>query len=192
MFNFLSEKFAGVLGWLKNKGRLTEENIQEALDQVRNALLDADVPHDIIDAFLNQIKDGIVGQKLQASLNPGQMLIKIVHEKLLSFLGGTGSTSQVTFQIPSIILVMGLQGSGKTTTIAKVANWVNKEAAKRGKKRRILLASVDFYRPAAVEQLKILAAQVGVDFYSATSTKPVAPPKKFKIISKKINMNYCF
>lgn len=185
MFNFLSEKFAGVLGWLKNKGRLTEENIQEALDQVRNALLDADVPHDIVDTFLNQIKDGIVGQKLQASLNPGQMLIKIVHEKLLSFLGGTGSTSHVNFQIPSIILVMGLQGSGKTTTIAKIANWVNKEAAKRGKKRRILLASVDFYRPAAVEQLKILASQVGVDFYAATNTKPVNAAKEIQEYFKK-------
>jgi signal recognition particle subunit SRP54 len=192
MFNFLSEKFVGVLGWLKNKGRLTEENIQEALDQVRNALLDADVPHDIIDAFLNQIKEGIVGQKLQASLNPGQMLIKIVHEKLLSFLGGTGSTGQVTFQIPSIILVMGLQGSGKTTTIAKVANWVNKEAAKRGKKRRILLASVDFYRPAAVEQLKILAAQIGIDFYASTSTKPVNAAKEIQDYFKKNHYELLF
>ncbi len=192
MFNFLSEKFAGVLGWLKNKGRLTEENIQEALDQVRNALLDADVPHDIIDAFLSQIKDGIIGQKLQASLNPGQMLIKIVHEKLLNFLGGTGSTGQVTFQIPSIILVMGLQGSGKTTTIAKVANWINKEAAKRGKKRRILLASVDFYRPAAIEQLKILAAQVGVDFYAASSPKSVSAAKEIQDYFKKNHYELLF
>jgi signal recognition particle subunit SRP54 len=177
MFNFLSEKFAGVLGWLKNKGRLTEENIQEALDQVRNALLEADVPYDIVDAFLNQVKIGIVGQKLQASLNPGQILIKIVHEQLLQFLGGTG-VAPVNFQIPSVILVMGLQGSGKTTTVAKVANWISKEAIKRGKKRRILLASVDFYRPAAVEQLKILAGQAEVDFYAATSSNPIRAAKE--------------
>jgi signal recognition particle subunit SRP54 len=192
MFNFLSEKFSGVLGWLKNKGRLTEENIQEALDQVRNALLDADVPNDIIDAFLNQIKEGIVGHKIQASLNPGQMLIKIVHEKLLAFLGGTASTAQVSFQIPSVILVMGLQGSGKTTTIAKVANWVNKEAAKRGKKRRILLASVDFYRPAAVEQLKILATQIGVSFYAASSTNPVSAAKEIQDYFKKNQYEFLF
>lgn len=184
MFDFLSEKFAGVLTWLKNRGRLTEENIQEALNQVKVALLDADVPYDIVDAFLNEVKEGIVGQKVQAALNPGQMLIKIVHEKLLSFLGGA-SASQITFQIPSVVLVMGLQGSGKTTSIAKLAKWVIKEAEKRGKKRRILLASVDFYRPAAVEQLKILAKQVGVDFYEAQSKNVIDATKEINNYFKK-------
>ncbi|KKQ32865.1 MAG: Signal recognition particle protein [candidate division TM6 bacterium GW2011_GWF2_37_49] len=184
MFDFLSEKFAGVLTWLKNRGRLTEENIQDALGQVKTALLDADVPYDIVDAFLNEVKEGLVGQKIQTSLNPGQLLIKIVHEKLLTFLGGK-TTTQMTFQIPSVVLVMGLQGSGKTTSVAKLAWWVTKEAEKRGKKRRILLASVDFYRPAAVEQLNILSKQVGVDFYEAKSTNVIEAAKEINNHFKK-------
>jgi len=191
MFDFLSEKFAGVLTWLKNRGRLTEENVQEALDQVKTALLEADVPYEIVEEFLNQIKDGIVGQKIQASLNPGQLLIKIVHEKLLSFLGGN-SASQLTFQIPSVVLMMGLQGSGKTTTIAKLAKWVTKEADKRGKKRRLLLASVDFYRPAAIEQLKILSGQVGVDFYQSSSVNVLDATKEIITYFKKNHYEILF
>lgn len=174
MFDFLSKKFSGVLGWLKDRGRLSEENIQQALDQVREALLEADVPLEITTAFLEQIKSDVLGQKIQSSLNPGQHLIKIVHEKLLDFLGGKNALAQVNLPIPSVVLVMGLQGSGKTTTIAKLAHWIIQQAKIRGKTRRILVASVDFYRPAAVEQLGILAKQVGVDFYRAQSTDPVA------------------
>lgn len=173
MFDFLSQKFSGVLGWLKNRGRLTEENINEAVTQVKEALLEADVPFDIVEAFLAEVQQEIVGGKLQKALNPGQQMIKIVHDKVLDFLGGKNTLSTVSFQIPSVIMVMGLQGSGKTTSVAKVALWTQQQAKKRGKKRRILLASVDFYRPAAVEQLKILAQQINVDFYAATSTDPV-------------------
>lgn len=174
MFDFLSKKFSGVLGWLKDRGRLSEENIQQALDQVREALLEADVPLEITTAFLEQIKSDVLGQKIQSSLNPGQHLIKIVHEKLLDFLGGKNALAQVNLPIPSVVLVMGLQGSGKTTTIAKLAHWIIQQAKIRGKTRRILVASVDFYRPAAIEQLEILAKRVGVDFYRAHSTEPVA------------------
>lgn len=174
MFDFLSQKFSGVLSWLKDRGRLSEENIAQALDQVRQALLDADVPLEIATAFLEQIKQEVIGQKIQSSLNPGQHLIKIVHEKLLDFLGGKNALAQVALPIPSVILVMGLQGSGKTTTIAKLAYWVMQQAKIRNKSRRILVSSVDFYRPAAIEQLRILAEKVGVDFYAAQSTDPVA------------------
>src|SRR5579862_1315473 len=118
MFDFLSQKFSGVLSWLKDRGRLTEENIDQAVNQVRDALLEADVPVEIIEAFLNEIKNEVVGKKIQQALNPGQQLIKIVHDKLLSFLGGSNTLSTVSFPIPSVIMVMGLQGSGKTTSIA--------------------------------------------------------------------------
>jgi len=178
MFSFLSQKFAGILSWLNNKGRLTESNIQEALDNVRNALLEADVPLHIVEAFLQEVKTAVVGQKIQSSLNPGQQLIAIVHNKLLEFLGGKDSMSAISFQIPSVIMVMGLQGSGKTTTIAKLAKHVIDQAQQRGKKRHILLASVDFYRPAAIDQLEILSKSVGCQFYRAEATTVVAAAKE--------------
>jgi signal recognition particle subunit SRP54 len=173
MFDFLSQKFSGILSWVKGKGRLTEKNIADAVSQVREALLEADVPYDLVETFLSQIKEDIVGKKVQSSLNPGEQLIKIVYDKLLAFLGGKNALVLSTFQIPSIVMVMGLQGSGKTTTIAKLAHFILKSAKKKGKDRRILLGSVDFYRPAAVDQLEILAKQVGVDFYRAQHTNPV-------------------
>ena len=173
MFDFLSKKFSGVLEWVKGRGRLTEENIDQAMTQVREALLEADVPLNIVEDFLSQVKEEIVGQKIQDKINPGQQLVKIVHDKVLEFLGGKNVVQKVSFPIPSIIMVMGLQGSGKTTSVGKLARWVIQEASKRGKKRRILLASVDFYRPAAVEQLEILSQQVGVDFFRASSSDPV-------------------
>lgn len=184
MFDFLSQKFAGVLGWLKDRGRLTEDNIAQALSQVRDALLEADVPHDIVDIFLKQISDEIIGSKLQQALNPGQQLIKIVHERLLAFLGSADAMAGASFQIPSIIMVMGLQGSGKTTTIAKLAHWVMQQAKNRGKKRRVLCASVDFYRPAAIDQLEVLARQVGIDFYRAQSNDVKAAAKEIQIYFK--------
>jgi len=178
MFDFLSQKFSGVLSWLKDRGRLTEDNIEQAVNQVRDALLEADVPLEIIEAFLQEIKNDVVGKKVQQALNPGQQLIKIVHDKLLSFLGGSNTLSTVSFPIPSVIMVMGLQGSGKTTSIAKIAHWVQQQAKQRGKKRKILLASVDFYRPAAIDQLEILSKQVGVDFYRAKNSTAIPAAKE--------------
>lgn len=192
MFEFLSEKFSGVLGWLKDKGRLTEKNIDEAVDQVRDALLEADVPYDLTQDFLNNIKKEVVGQKIQSSLRPGQKFIKIVHDKLLEFLGGKNALTLSSFQFPSVVMVMGLQGSGKTTTIAKLANYVLKQAKKKGKTRKILLASVDFYRPAAVEQLKILSDQVGVDFYKSDSLDPIVAAKDIYNYFKKNGYHLLF
>jgi signal recognition particle subunit SRP54 len=178
MFNFLSQKFSGILSWLNNKGRLTEDNITEALNNVRDALLEADVPFDIQEAFLEEIKKEAIGKNVASALNPGQQFIKIVHDKLLEFLGGKNTLSTITFQIPSVVMVMGLQGSGKTTTVAKLAHHVMDQAKQRGKKRRILLASVDFYRPAAIEQLSILANKLGVDFYRSTADSAIPAAKE--------------
>jgi signal recognition particle subunit SRP54 len=173
MFDFLSKKFFGILSWLKDRGRLTEENISQALDQVRSALLEADVPLEIAETFLKLIKDDTIGEKINSTLNPGQQLIKIVHKRLLEFLGGANTLDHVTYAIPSVIMVMGLQGSGKTTTIAKLAYQVQKQAQQRGKHRKILFASVDFYRPAAIDQLEILAQKTGVDFYKSPYSDPI-------------------
>jgi len=173
MFDFLSQKFSGVLGWLKDKGRLSEDNITEALSQVRDALLDADVPFALVEDFLVQVKGDVLGKKVQSSLNPGQHFIKIVHEKLLDFLKGDGPDTIGSFQIPSVIMVMGLQGSGKTTTIGKLSAFLKKEATRRNKQRKILCASIDFYRPAALDQLEVLAGKVDVDFYRSHKSDPV-------------------
>ncbi len=179
MFGFLSEKFSSVLGWLKNKSHLTQDNIEEAVKQVRDALLEADVPYGVIEDFLSQVKQEAVGLKIHQALNPGQQFIKVVHDKVLEFLGGRQSFASVSLPIPAVVLVMGLQGSGKTTTTAKLAYWFKQQAEKRKKSRRILLCSVDFYRPAALEQLKILSAQVGVDYYGTRELKnPIAAARE--------------
>ncbi len=191
MFNFLSNKFSGILSWVKDKGRLSEENIFDAETQVRDALLEADVPYHVVDEFVNKIKEEVIGQKITSKVNPGQLLIKIVYDQLLSFLGGKDS-NKITFQIPSVIMMMGLQGSGKTTTISKLANWLLLESQKRGKARKILLASVDFYRPAAIDQLELLAKQINVDFYRAKHTDVVKATREIREAYKDKGYEYLF
>jgi len=183
MFDFLSKKFSGIFSKLTGKGSLSESNIGEALQKVKDALIEADVPYNLVEDFTESIKNEIIGQKVTKSLKPGEQFIKIVHERLLHFLGGAGDAN-FSFQIPSTVMVMGLQGSGKTTTLGKLATFVQKQAKKRGKQRRILLGSVDFYRPAAVDQLEILAKQVGVGFYRASNADPVRAAKEIALYAK--------
>lgn len=173
MFEFLSQKFTDIFTRITGHDRLTEKNIEETLSKVSDALIEADVPYDVVQNFMQQVKQEVVGQKLFASLKPSEMLMKIIHDKLLSFLGGQ-SSQDFTFDIPSVIMMIGLQGSGKTTTIAKIAYQIKQAAIKRGKERKILLASADFYRPAAIDQLEILAKQAGVDFYRSDNKNVVA------------------
>lgn len=172
MFDFLSNKFSSIFSKITGKSHLTEGDIAQMLEQTRQALLEADVPFEIVQTFCDQVKNEVVGQKAVATLKPSQQVVKVFHDRLKEFLGGQ-NTVPLSFQIPSVIMVMGLQGSGKTTSIAKMAYLVKKEAQERSKDRRILVASVDFYRPAAVDQLEILAGQAHVSFYRATSTDPV-------------------
>jgi signal recognition particle subunit SRP54 len=186
MFDFLSEKFSNVFARLTGRGTLTEGNIQEALDKVSEALLEADVPQDVVRTFVQNVQQEVIGHKVMASLKPGEQFIKIVHQRLLDFLGGTQAGGlEFSFQIPSTIMVMGLQGSGKTTSLAKIAHLVKKQAVKHGKDRRILCASVDFYRPAAIDQLEVLAKQVNVGFYRAMATEPVKAANEIADYAKK-------
>ncbi|MFA5307081.1 MAG: signal recognition particle protein [Candidatus Babeliales bacterium] len=191
MFDFLAQKFSGILSRLNNKGKLTEDNIKEALATIRTALLDADVPLNIVESFLAEVSNEATGATVGTALNPGQQFTALVYRKLVSFLGGT-STLLPTFQIPSVIMVMGLQGSGKTTTIAKLADYLVKQATQRGKKRHILLASVDFYRPAAIDQLEILAHKIGVSFYRATSTSTLTAADEIYDYFTKSHFDYLF
>ncbi len=172
MFDFLSQKFSSIFSSFSGKKTLDQKSVDQALSQVKDALLSADVPYDLVEQFTQSINDELVGQKIIGSLKPSEQLLKVVNDKLLAFLGGTDNrTFSVT--IPSVLMVMGLQGSGKTTTIAKLAYHLKKEAEKRNKKRRILVASVDFYRPAAVDQLEVMAGKAGADFYRAQAEKPL-------------------
>lgn len=185
MFDFLSNKFSSIFSHLTGKGKLTESDIDQVLAQVKDALIEADVPLVLVQTFCDDIKKEVAGQKVLASLKPSEHLIKVVHDKLKSFLGGQ-DTVPFTFQLPSIVMVMGLQGSGKTTSIGKMAHLVSSEAKAKGKDRRILLASVDFYRPAAVDQLEILSKQIpGATFYRAQSADPVQAAKEIMAFYQK-------
>jgi len=184
MFDFLSEKFSSIFSRLTGKGYLSEDNVQEAIEKVKDALLEADVPYKLVDEFTESIKNEVVGQKVIKSLKPSDQFIKIVNERLLHFLGAESGAESFSLQIPSMVMVMGLQGSGKTTTIAKLAKFVKKQAEKRGKSRKILFASVDFYRPAAVDQLEVLAKQAGVSFYRAESQDPVQAAREISDYAK--------
>lgn len=176
MFDFLSQKFSSLFSRLEGAQKLTEENIQEAIDQVQEALLEADVPYNVVQSFTHSVKSEVVGTKIVASLKPSEQLLKIVQDKIVTFLGG--DVSSFNFSFPSVIMVMGLQGSGKTTTLGKLAYKIKKDAEKEHRAIKILLASVDFYRPAAIEQLEVLSKRVGVGFYRAQNSDPVMASKE--------------
>lgn len=186
MFDFLSNKFSSIFAKLTGQDRLTEKNMDETLGKFSDALIEADVPYDVVNTFMESVKKEILGKKILASLKPSEMLMKIIHEKIVAFLSdGTKFDDSFLFQIPSTVMVMGLQGSGKTTTIGKLATYAKNNFEKKGKKRKILVASVDFYRPAAVDQLEILAQKAGVLFYRATETNPVLAAREIHTYAKK-------
>ncbi|MDP3889313.1 MAG: signal recognition particle protein [bacterium] len=183
MFDFLSGKLSSVFSKISGRSGITQSDIESVLEQVHNALLEADVPYDLVQTFVHSIKEQVVGQKVVAALKPDQQFLKVVHDTMLDFLGGKKSVP-FSFQLPAVVMVLGLQGSGKTTTVAKMVHLVQKQAQQRGKKRSILMASVDFYRPAAIEQLEVLSKQVDASFYRAKSQDPVAAAREMYAYSK--------
>lgn len=172
MFDFLSEKFSSIFSRITGKSHLTEQNIHEALEKVKEALLEADVPYKVVETFTASIKQEVLGQKVLTSLKPDEQFIKIVHDKIQQFLSDSDE-KKFSFTFPSVVMVIGLQGSGKTTSLAKMAYWIQKHAGKKNKKQKIVMASIDFYRPAAIDQLEQLSKQVSVSFYRSPSTDPV-------------------
>lgn len=166
MFSALAEKFQGIFSkFLRNK-TLTEENVQDALDEVRLALLDADVQYGVVKNFVKRVKEKAIGQKLISAVSPGQMFVKIVHDELVELLGGE-EKEFVMHERPAKILLCGLQGSGKTTHAAKLALFLKE---KKGFRRPCLVAC-DLARPAAIDQLSTLAKQAGVDCFSLSGEK---------------------
>ena len=165
MFESLTEKLEQSFKKIKGEGTLTEINVVDALKEVRRALLDADVNYNIVKEFTNKVKDKALGTKVQGEFKPNQLMIKLVHDELITLMGT--NESQVNLKAnPAIILIAGLQGSGKTTFSGKFANFIKKNNGKKP-----LLVAGDVYRPAAIEQLKVLASQIDVPVYTEDGEK---------------------
>nr|VFK25094.1 MAG: signal recognition particle subunit FFH/SRP54 (srp54) [Candidatus Kentron sp. MB]VFK29854.1 MAG: signal recognition particle subunit FFH/SRP54 (srp54) [Candidatus Kentron sp. MB]VFK74968.1 MAG: signal recognition particle subunit FFH/SRP54 (srp54) [Candidatus Kentron sp. MB] len=169
MFDNLTERLGKTLNRLRGQGRLTENNIRDSLRDVRLALLEADVALPVVREVIERIRVKAVGQDVLDSLTPGQELIRVVRDELTGLMGEVNSELKLNVAPPAVIMVAGLQGSGKTTTVAKLARWL------KGQKRSVLLATCDVYRPAAIAQLETLAAQVNVPFFP---TDPSQDPAK--------------
>ena len=158
MFESLSKSLNGVFRNLRGRGKLSEKNVKDALREVRMALLEADVALPVVRGFVETVQTRAVGQEVIGSLTPGQALVRVGRDELTALMGQANDELNLKTTPPAVILVAGLQGSGKTTTVAKLARWL-----KEREKKSVLVASCDIYRPAAIEQLKRLAEEVGVD-----------------------------
>jgi signal recognition particle subunit SRP54 len=170
MFDNLTHRLSGVIKTLRGQARLTELNIQDALREVRVALLEADVALPVVKDFIARVKERALGQQVLGSLTPGQAVVGVVFEELTGLMGEANVPLDLATVPPAVILMAGLQGSGKTTTSGKLARLLRDDLRKK-----VLLVSCDVYRPAAIDQLRTLAAQLGVDFYAVTADqKPVA------------------
>jgi len=168
MFDSLTTRLTGIFDRLRGFGRLTEENIQEALREVRVALLEADVNFKVVKAFVERVREKAQGQDVLKSLTPGQQVVKVVRDELVELLGGSGHRLAMAPHPPTVIMLVGLQGSGKTTSAAKLGRHFQKQGL------HPILASADIYRPAAVDQLKTLGAQLGIPVLGDAAQKPVA------------------
>ena len=166
MFDNLSERLSGVLRSLTGKSTLTENNIQEALSDVRRALLEADVALTVVKDFIDRVRIKAVGEEVAKSLTPGQALIKLVQSELQSIMGSANEELNLKVSPPAVILVAGLQGAGKTTSVAKIAKMLKEQA-----KKSVLVVSADTYRPAAIQQLKTLSTDLGVNFFNSDESQ---------------------
>ncbi|BCX89080.1 signal recognition particle subunit SRP54 [Methylomarinovum tepidoasis] len=174
MFDNLTERLTKTLKTIRGQGRLTEDNIKDTLREVRMALLEADVALPVVKAFIDRVRERALGQEVQTSLTPGQAFVKIVNQELVDVMGGASEGLDLATQPPAVILMAGLQGAGKTTTVAKLARWL-----KDHQKKKVAVVSADVYRPAAIEQLKTLAEDVGVEFIpSSPDEVPVEIARK--------------
>ncbi len=169
MFDNLTERLSRVVKTMRGQARLTDDNIGEALREVRLALLEADVALPVVKDFVARVRDKAIGEEVVGSLTPGQAFIAVVHRELTALMGGSAEPLNLATQPPAVFLLAGLQGAGKTTTAAKLGRLLRED-----QKKKVLLVSADVYRPAAIEQLRALASQVSVDFFPSTpEQKPV-------------------
>ena len=169
MFDNLTDRLSGTLRNLTGKASLTEANIQDALAEVRRALLEADVALLVVKDFVERVSMRAIGQEVSKSLTPGQAFIKIVQAELESLMGTANAELNLKAAPPAVVLMAGLQGAGKTTTAAKLARWLKNDV-----KKSVMLVSADIYRPAAIQQLQTLATEVGVEFFASDSSQTPA------------------
>jgi len=170
MFESLTSRLSGILKQLRGEARLSESNIQDAMREVRMALLEADVALPVVRDFVARVREKALGQEVMGSLSPGQAVVGVVHRELVDLMGASSAGLDLATQPPAVILMAGLQGSGKTTTSGKLAKMLKEQMRKK-----VLLVSTDVYRPAAIDQLETLAKQVEVDFFASRPDQaPVA------------------
>ncbi|NLX77737.1 MAG: signal recognition particle protein [Clostridiaceae bacterium] len=173
VFEGLSEKLQNVMRKIRSAGRVTEKDVKEMMREVRMALLEADVNYKVVKDFVSKVSERAVGQEVLESLTPGQQVIKIVHEELIQLMGGTVAKLTVSPSPPTVYMMVGLQGAGKTTASGKLANYLRKQG------KRPMLVACDVYRPAAVKQLQVLGKQIDIPvFEMGTGTNPVEIAKK--------------
>jgi len=164
MFDSLSERLGSTLKKLRGQGRITEDNVKETLREVRMALLEADVALPVVKAFIERVKERAMGQDVLRSLTPGQALVKVVNDELVAVMGEANESLNLNTQPPAVILMAGLQGAGKTTSVAKLARWLQER-----ERKSVMVASTDVYRPAAIDQLQTLATEVDAKFFPSQS-----------------------
>lgn len=185
MFDTLSERLSRTIKDLRGQGRLTEKNIESAMREVRMALLEADVALPVVRDFIEHVRQRAIGEEVMTSLTPGQAVVKIVEEKLISLMGEVNTSINFNTQPPAVIMMAGLQGAGKTTTVGKLARYL-----KEKEKKKILVVSCDVYRPAAIEQLKVLANEIDVEFYpSEKNQDPINIAKEVLDYARKQNFD---
>jgi len=160
MFESLTERLSRTLKNIRGQGRLSEDNIKDTLREVRMALLEADVALPVVKQFIDDVRERAIGQEVLQSLSPGQAFVKVVNDELIKTMGESNEELNLSARAPAVILMAGLQGSGKTTTVGKLAKWLTET-----KKRSVLVTSADIYRPAAIQQLQVLANEIGVKFH---------------------------
>lgn len=164
MFDNLSDRLSKSFKAITGQGRLTESNIKDALRDVRRALLEADVALPVVKTFIDKVQERAIGQEVSTSLNPGQAFIKIVREQLTEVMGQEAAPLNFNVEPPAVIMMAGLQGAGKTTSVGKLARWL-----KEREKKKVMVVSADVYRPAAIKQLETLAEQIDVVFYPSSA-----------------------
>ena len=167
MFEYMGDRISKAIKNIRGMGRITEENISDAMREIRIALLEADVNYQVVKEFINNVKEKLLGEEVGKSLKPDELFIKVIKDELVTLLGGDYAPLEVTKK-PTVLLLAGLQGSGKTTTAGKLANYVRKKHAKKP-----MLVACDIYRPAAIDQLQTIGKQLGIEVYTEGKKDPV-------------------
>jgi len=184
MFESLSDRLQNVMHKIKGYGKITEDNISEMMREIRLSLLEADVNYKVVKEFTNNVKEKALGEEVNKSLTPGEVFVKIVKDEITELLGGENSPLNVNGN-PAILMLVGLQGSGKTTTIGKLANYLRKN-----NKKKPLLVACDVYRPAAIDQLKQIGKELSIEVYSEGKGNPVEISKNAIIYAKENGFDY--